>query len=353
MTVPPLGRLVRLDPRSVWKSESGDFTPWLATEANLALLGEAIGLDLELEATEKDVGPFRADVLCRDTATGHWVLIENQLERTDHGHLGQLLTYAAGLKAVTVVWVANPFTDEHRAALDWLNEVTREGINFFGLEIELWQIGTSAPAPKINVVSKPNDWAESISKAASALGAGEVTETKQLQRAYWAALADALRSARSPLRPQKPLPQHWTTFALGRSGVYLTATVNTVGQRVGVHMTLAGATGKPYFAQFRAQRDEVERAFGGPLEWRELPDRKESQVGVVLPNADPTDRADWSRQHAWLRQTLERLQAVMAPRARALVPAGGPGASAGDVPTDAPADGAEPSGVGGGESAAA
>ncbi len=302
----------------MWKSESGDFTPWLATEENLALLGEAIGIELELEATEKNVGPFRADILCRDTATGNWVLVENQLERTDHGHLGQLLTYAAGLKAVTIVWVANPFTEEHRAALDWLNDVTREGINFFGLEIELWQIGGSPPAPKINVVSKPNDWAESISKAASALSSGELTETKQLQFAYWTALASLLQSTKSKVRPQKPLPQHWATYALGRANVYLTATVNTVGQRVGVHLSLAGDTGKTYYKQLEVQRHAIEHEYGGPLDWRDLPERKESQVGVVRPNADPTDQADWPTQHAWLRDALERMHSVFASRAKAL-----------------------------------
>jgi len=130
-----LGRLEAVDLRNIWTSEAGEFTPWLAEENNLALLGETIGIELELEAQEKNVGPFRADILCKDTANGHWVLIENQLERTDHTHLGQLMTYAAGLKAVTIVWIAHHFTEEHRAALDWLNEITDDRFNFFGLEI--------------------------------------------------------------------------------------------------------------------------------------------------------------------------------------------------------------------------
>ncbi|MGE0205785.1 MAG: hypothetical protein AB7E70_03035 [Hyphomicrobiaceae bacterium] len=120
MTQPTdLGRLEAVDLRSVWSSEDQGFTPWLAGEANLRLLGETIGLELELEAEEKRVGPFRADILCKDTLDGSWVLIENQLERTDHTHLGQLMTYAAGLQTVTIVWVAAKFTEEHRAALDW------------------------------------------------------------------------------------------------------------------------------------------------------------------------------------------------------------------------------------------
>lgn len=143
-----LDRLKRVELRDVWESEPSDFTPWLAEEANLQLLSDTIGIELELEGQEQNVGPFRADIVCKDTTDGSLVLIENQLEKTDHTHLGQLMTYAAGLDAVSIVWIAERFTEEHRAALDWLNENTNEKIGFFGLEIELWRIGNSPIAPK-------------------------------------------------------------------------------------------------------------------------------------------------------------------------------------------------------------
>ncbi len=141
-TSPTLGRLEQVDLREVWQNEAGQFTPWLAQVDNIALLADTLGLELEVEAQEKGVGPFRADIDCRDTSDGTLVLIENQLERTDHTHLGQLMTYAAGLDAVTIVWIAERFTDEHRAALDWLNEITGEKVGFFGLEDEpaLWPV---------------------------------------------------------------------------------------------------------------------------------------------------------------------------------------------------------------------
>ena len=164
---PVLGRLSRVDVREVWPSEAVGFTPWLAQEGNLRLLAETINMQLVLEAREKHVGLFRADILARDVHTGHLVLIENQLERTDHGHLGQLLTYAAGLKAVSIVWVSTPFTDEYRAALDWLNEITNSGIAFYGLEMELWRIDDSAIAPKFNLVSKPNMFSKRVSERMS------------------------------------------------------------------------------------------------------------------------------------------------------------------------------------------
>lgn len=157
-SVPSLGELVEVPLREIWSDEAASFTPWLAKPEHLKKLGDTLGMELEPEDEEVSVGPFSADILCKDTVDGSWVVIENQIEKTDHRHLGQILTYAAGLGAKTLVWVASKFTEEHRAALDWLNEHTSDEISFFGLEIEVWRIGDSAPAPKFNIVCKPNDW---------------------------------------------------------------------------------------------------------------------------------------------------------------------------------------------------
>ena len=132
-----LGRIDAVDLREVWTSEDKHFTPWLAQPENLELLGDALGIDLQLEAQEKDVGPFRADLLCKNTAEeDSWVVIENQIEKTDHKHLGQLLTYASGLQAKTVVWISAEFSEEHRAAIDWLNRIANRSVQFFGIEVE-------------------------------------------------------------------------------------------------------------------------------------------------------------------------------------------------------------------------
>jgi hypothetical protein len=189
-----LGRLERVELRNIWQSEAQHFTPWLAREDNLALLADTLGIDLELEAVERNVGPFRADILCKDTISDSWVLIENQLERTDHTHLGQLMTYAAGLNAVTIVWIAARIADEHRAAMDWLNDITTGDVQFFALEVELWRIGDSPAAPKFNVVSKPNDWSRSLSGAKRVIG--DISENP----AILSGLLDGIRgSAAGPL----------------------------------------------------------------------------------------------------------------------------------------------------------
>lgn len=153
-----LGQLTKADDlRKIWADEAKHFTPWLSESENLKILSRSLGLDLELQYTEKKVGPYRADVLCKNKIDGSVVVIENQIERTDHTHLGQILTYASNLSAGTVVWVAKKFTKEHRLALDWLNNVTPHHLKFYGVEIELWKIGGSAYAPRFNIISKPNN----------------------------------------------------------------------------------------------------------------------------------------------------------------------------------------------------
>ncbi len=175
--VPRLARLDRVSVEDVWSSEPRQFTPWLASEENLRLLGETIDMDLQVESQEHPVGPFSADIVCREVATNAPVLIENQLGRTDHTHLGQILTYAASLKAETIIWIANPFTEEHRAALEWLNEVTNGEISFFGIEIELWRIEGSPIAPRFNVVAKP--WTKRIPPDPV------LTDSRRLQLEFW------------------------------------------------------------------------------------------------------------------------------------------------------------------------
>jgi len=314
-----LGRLHKVDLREAWSSESSDFTPWLAQEENLKLLGDAVGIELELESQEKEVGPFRADILCKDTANDTWVLIENQLEKTDHSHLGQLLTYAAGLNAVTIVWIAERFTEEHRAALDWLNERTDEKINLFGLEIELWRIGDSPIAPKFNIISQPNGWSKTVQQAAAASASGEISEHKQFQLSFWTAFKDYMETKSSFVRCQKPLPQHWTNHAIGRSGVHLGSIVSTwnsetgtKGSEIRVELYMDGPNAKPEFAALELQRESLERALGFPLTWHN-PENKAMCRLFTRKDADFLNENLWPEQFAWLKDRLEIMHRVFAP----------------------------------------
>ena len=172
-----LSKIEKISLRECWQNEASDFTPWLASEDNITLLADALGMnELEVKGQEEHVGPFRADILCVDPGTDKYVLIENQLEKTDHNHLGQILTYAAGLDAVTIIWVAERFTEEHRATIDWLNRITDKEFNFFGVEIELIKIGDSPAAPMFNVIAKPNGWSKDVRSSQSCIIGVEVVE---------------------------------------------------------------------------------------------------------------------------------------------------------------------------------
>jgi len=313
-----LGKLERVDLRDIWETEAQHFTPWLAQEDNLTILGDTIGIELELEAQEKNVGPFRADILCKDTATGNWVLIENQLERTDHIHLGQLLTYAAGLQAVTIAWVSAQFTEEHRAALDWLNDITDNTFKFFGLEVELWRIGDSLAAPKFNVVSKPNDWTRAVGQSARRISDEPLSELQNMQLRYWASFADFLRGAASQVRAQKPPAQHWADYGVGRNGFHLSTTINTRESRLGVELYIQADEAKSYFGLLRRQKDQAEAEICVPLDWQELPERKGSRIAIYKENTDPTDEADWPRQHEWMADMLNRFNKTFRPRVKNL-----------------------------------
>ena len=307
--------------RDVWDSEAGDFTPWLAEKANLDLLGDTIGLELELESVEKDVGPFRADILCRDTADGSWVLVENQLERTDHTHLGQILTYAAGLKAVTIVWIAKRFTNEHQATLEWLNDMTGGGVNFFGLELELWRIGDSAIAPKFNVVAKPNTWVKTQAGTSTGSGAGgrAITEARQLQLEFWTSFREYLLDGGTTLKTREPHAQMCYDFALGKTGYWLSAAASSYTQQGGygsyhIRVELLGNSpaARQFFGNLKIRNREIEEKLGSELGWDMREDLKTWKMYCSLV-ADHRNRDEWPAQFAWLGEKLERFYATFRP----------------------------------------
>lgn len=315
MSLPSLGSLKKVDVRHIWQTEAQHFTPWLAQ--NLDILAETLDMELEIEAQEKNVGPFRADILCRDTLDKSWVLIENQLERTDHLHLGQLLTYASGLKAVTIIWVSTHFTEEHRSALDWLNNITDDLFKFFGLEVELWQIGDSPVAPKFNIVSKPNDWSRSVGQAARQIETGTLTDIKAAQLEFWTQLAEKLKE-NSHIRPQKPMPQHWAVFRIGRSGFHMSGLHNTRDKCIGVELYINHQNAKDFYNQLYAQKNDIEAEIGHELIWKELPNKSASRIILYLRDVDPMDRSRWDEYQDWLIKYIEAFDSVFRNRIRNL-----------------------------------
>ena len=314
-----LDRLKKISLKEIWDNEAQDFTPWLAEERNLELLSETIRTPLELEAQEKNVGPFRADILCKNTEDDSWVLIENQIDKTDHKHLGQLLTYASGLQAVTIFLISAKFTEEHRAALDWLNKITDDDFRFFGLEIELWKIGESPAAPKFNIVSKPNNWSKTISQAVKNISEGIESETKAMQYRYWQGLIDYLENNGSKLRTQDPRPRHWQTFAVGRSHFYIDATVNTRDSRLGIGLKIADKNhAKNFYNLLLLDKENIEAEIQEKLEWRELPDNTKSEIILFKNNVNLSDEKNWNVQYDWFKTNIEEFDKVFRKRIKKL-----------------------------------
>lgn len=226
-----LGTIKKVDLKSVWPHEALDFTKWLAEESSLALLSQAVGMDLELREVESAVGSFRADIYATDTATNARVIIENQLEDTNHDHLGKIITYAAGKDTQAVIWIVRHARDEHRQAIEWLNAHTDEEAAFFLVEIEVWSIGDSLPAPRFNVVEQPNEWARAI-KASEGL-----SETDKIKLSYWTRYREVAESTPEFMKefsPRKPAKDHWSTLSCGSSAYHMALLIDTQAGRTGI-----------------------------------------------------------------------------------------------------------------------
>lgn len=322
-----LGKLATFDLREVWPDEAADFTPWLAEEENLELLGAELGLDLELVGTQVQVGPYWADVMATDTASERTVIIENQLEKTNHDHLGKSLTYGAILDAAVVVWIAKEFTDEHRKTLDWLNDHTDENLRFFGVCIELWKVGDSLPAPRFNVVSRPSGLLKVV-------GTGEeLTETRKLQLEFWTALSKQLADAKAVPSLQTPRPQYWYNIALGRSGFHLSCIANTSENRIGVRLYLRQQVAQAALEQLEPQKAAIHEEMGMELNWNPFPD-KQDKIVLADRTANLAEKDKWPEYLDWLTKTVAAFSKAFRNRVKAIELGASPSEEDSDLPSE-------------------
>ena len=275
-----LGKLEQVEPRLLWTSEPADFTPWLAS--NLPTLGEALGLELELVKAEASVGPFACDIEARDINTSRKVIIENQLEPTDHTHLGQLLTYAAGLDATVVVWISPVVREQHRQAIDFLNRHTAEGLDFFAVALEVVKIGTSLPAVVFRLVASPNAWAKTV----TATNQPAVTSSRMLAyQEFYQGLIDELRTVHHFTNAKAGQPQSWYSFASGTKGLLYSISFTAKGSlRVELYIDVGDERNKCTFERFEKMKDELEDSMGRALTWESLDNKRASRISIVRPN---------------------------------------------------------------------
>lgn len=287
-----LGKIKRItDLRSIWPHEANDFTKWLADEHNLAKLGEEIGIELELEERESSVGNFNVDLYAKEEGTGRKVIIENQLEETDHDHLGKLITYASGKGAEVVVWVVKHARDEHRQAIEWLNQHTDTDLGFFLVEIELWQIDDSAIAPKFSVIERPNDWGKQMKSVAG------LNNTEQIQLAFWQKFNDKMNASpdfTKHFKTRKAQPQNWYDISVGSSEYHLcfTASIQKKHMSCGIYIP----DNKNLFHLFEAHKADFEAQFGKDIEWGEA--TKATRINI-FKSFDVSDQEQWPAAFAW------------------------------------------------------
>lgn len=306
--------------RECWKNETTDFTPWMAKEENIAQLADTLGLlELEVIATEERVGPFRADILCKDSTSDKLVLIENQLEKTDHNHLGQILTYAAGLDAVTIIWIAEKFTEEHRAAIDWLNRITDNDFNFFGIEIQLISIGNhKAVAPMFNVIAKPNGWSKDVRKSSQSTS-DRSAERKMAKLEFWSEFCKYMINNPSKLfKTPSPTTQHWMSIDMGIERFSITLLIHAGIGRATVRLYISDDFNKTGFDALEKKREEAEKSIGAELEWCRYDGYKASNIDVYLHHCNLNDDTGKQAVFAWFKDYTERFIKIFKPIIKSL-----------------------------------
>ena len=310
-----LASIQKVELREVWPNEAQDFTPWLAE--HLSELGDALGLELELQAREAPVGGYSLDILARDPGNGRPVVIENQLESTNHTHLGQLLTYAAGFDANVIVWIAREFRDEHREALNLLNHRTGEDTQFFGVEVELWKIDNSRPAVNFKLVATPNEWQKQTVNNARA--ADNVSEQRERYQTFFQKLMDTLREEHNFTKARKAQPQNWHTFSAGHAQRVQYGANFALGKRARVEVYIDNGDkdwNKNLFDKLLEDKESIESDLREPsaLEWERLDNRRASRIAAVRQGSIDDDEEELEETRNWMAEKLLDFKRVFGPR---------------------------------------
>lgn len=304
MSTPKLDQILSVKLRTVWKSEK-DFTKWLAESKNLDSLAKALGLKFDSPEIEKLVGSHSADIVCVEEDLRFSVVIENQLTRSDHRHLGQIMTYAAGLDAGIGVWIAEEFGDDHRAAAEWFNDSNQTGLRLFAVKIELWKIGDSAPAPRFDVVVQPNEWKKSVRSRAGDHPDAEATLD------LWRRVDDHIQSDDGISRPT-PWAEPWQQFRSStKPSAVLRGSFSKQKHQLRAYMLLSGPgsrqlgelllNGASQFGELAELHPELETKPGG----------RSTSISIYLKGVEPLDPERRDDHARWLYNTLNTLRSTL------------------------------------------
>ncbi len=308
------GEIKSVDIREIWPNETADFTPWLVD--NIDRLDQALGMELEVREREAGVGDFSLDIMAKDLGTGRTVVIENQLTETDHDHLGKLLTYAGGFDAGVLVWISKELRDEHRKALEWLNEQTGPDVDCFGVVIEVIRIDNSKPAFNFKPVVFPNEWQKEKGG-----GRGVVSPRAEAYREYFQGLIDELRTKHKFTGAKVGQPQSWYSFSSGVRGVIFSNSFAQGGKvRAEIYIDLQDKDrNKRLFDRLQEQQVEIEHEFGASLSWERLDDKRASRIAVYREGSVDEPATARNEIRTWSIENLLKLKKLLLPRAKALL----------------------------------
>ncbi len=276
----------------VFSGEAVEFTPWLAS--NLKSLADHLGFELETDEVEVAVGSFKADIKAK-TSDGRTVVIENQFNSTDHNHLGQILTYAAGLDADILIWVSEKIRDEHRAAIDWLNDKAIDA-EFFAIEARMVSIDSSRPALFWDVIASPNDWSR-LTRSVLADG-NAYSDMDKVKIEYWTSLRQRIEEKGAHITAYKPSKENWQGGSIGTSAIWLNSSISLRDKWQKLEIYIGRSNAGWWFEQLKSRREAIEDELGYEINWDPAHNRKGCRVGIWRP-CDPEDVEDWPSQHDW------------------------------------------------------
>lgn len=291
-----LGKLEKIELREVWRHEALDFTRWLARKENIALLSKEIGIDIEVIETEMSVGRYNVDIYARDTESNKKIVIENQLENTNHDHLGKMLVYAAGLDADIAIWIVKDVNEEHKQAVEWLNDNSFEKINIFLVKVELWQIDNSPIAPKFQVICEPNNWAKVLKQQSKE----NVSDLELKQMEYWQGFVDYAKSKDKTYISQRPSIYNWYVIRIGSSDYKIKLVHSVNSDMIRCQLEIFN---DEIYKKLEQYRTEIDNKING-LEWEYLEDRKVNRISC---NNSSKDNAS---SYVWLLDMVDRFKEV-------------------------------------------
>lgn len=294
-----ISRLQEVDIRKLWAHEQYDFSAWLAKEENIELLNEKIGLTLVDINTEAYVGSYRCDIVAVDETTGIRVIIENQLENSNHDHLGKIITYASGLDAKVIVWIVKEARDEHRSAIEWLNNNTVQDINFFLIELHAYQIGNSDYAPMFQIVEQPNDFIKE-QKGKKSTDTMNKSQSERLE--FWTLFNDHVVERNKPFAIHKASSISWYNIAVGTSQAYISVSLVNKDSYIGVELYIA--SNKELFDKLYAEHEKIEKELGFEVEWQRLDNAKASRI---LYKIDGLNFDDHSNYDALIEEAIDKV----------------------------------------------